>query len=117
MYDLAGWNLRSMACGPNTYAVAADKNVIMWGQVGPPCPRPLHPSSLAYIPSYTAGRPSCSITFLHGVARLAAIALITHLSTLGVQPALTTGTFRAVYTTTSSSPLPLPHDHPAWHNS
>lgn len=32
MYDLQGWNVRSMACGPNTYAIAADYSVIIWGQ-------------------------------------------------------------------------------------
>lgn len=31
VYDLQGWNLRSMACGPGTFAVAADKSVITWG--------------------------------------------------------------------------------------
>ncbi|KAF6255653.1 RCC1/BLIP-II [Scenedesmus sp. NREL 46B-D3] len=29
--DLSGWNLRSLSCGPGTYAVAADSSVITWG--------------------------------------------------------------------------------------
>lgn len=29
--DLQGWNIHSMACGPGTFAVAADKSVITWG--------------------------------------------------------------------------------------
>lgn len=29
--DLSGWNLRSLACGPATFAVAADSSVITWG--------------------------------------------------------------------------------------
>lgn len=32
VYELQGWNVRSVACGPYTYAVAADKSVITWGQ-------------------------------------------------------------------------------------
>eukprot|EP00201_Polytomella_parva_P011934 CAMPEP_0175059402 /NCGR_PEP_ID=MMETSP0052_2-20121109/12413_1 /TAXON_ID=51329 ORGANISM="Polytomella parva, Strain SAG 63-3" /NCGR_SAMPLE_ID=MMETSP0052_2 /ASSEMBLY_ACC=CAM_ASM_000194 /LENGTH=477 /DNA_ID=CAMNT_0016324949 /DNA_START=27 /DNA_END=1457 /DNA_ORIENTATION=- len=30
--DLTGWNIRSMACGPNTFAIAAENSVITWGQ-------------------------------------------------------------------------------------
>lgn len=29
--DLSGWNIRSMACGPAVFAVAADSSVITWG--------------------------------------------------------------------------------------
>eukprot|EP00878_Enallax_costatus_P035305 GHUV01039327.1.p1 GENE.GHUV01039327.1~~GHUV01039327.1.p1 ORF type:complete len:342 (+),score=105.15 GHUV01039327.1:364-1389(+) len=29
--DLSGWNLRSLSCGPGTFAVAADRSVITWG--------------------------------------------------------------------------------------
>ncbi|MEW5307892.1 MAG: hypothetical protein WDW38_007738 [Sanguina aurantia] len=29
--DLSGWNIRSMACGPAVFAVAADNSVITWG--------------------------------------------------------------------------------------
>lgn len=29
--DLSGWNLRSLSCGPGTFAVAADNSVITWG--------------------------------------------------------------------------------------
>ncbi|KAF8054874.1 rcc2 [Scenedesmus sp. PABB004] len=29
--DLSGWNLRSLSCGPATFAVAADRSVITWG--------------------------------------------------------------------------------------
>lgn len=29
--DLSGWHLRSMSCGPATFAVAADSSVITWG--------------------------------------------------------------------------------------
>lgn len=31
MMDLSGWNVRSMACGPSHYVVAADDSVITWG--------------------------------------------------------------------------------------
>ena len=31
LMDLSGWNVRSMACGPAHYAVAADSSVITWG--------------------------------------------------------------------------------------
>ena len=29
--DMAGWHVRSMACGPTTFAIAADNSVITWG--------------------------------------------------------------------------------------
>ena len=29
--DLSGWNVRSMACGPAHFVVAADSSVITWG--------------------------------------------------------------------------------------
>ncbi len=29
--DLVGWNVRSFACGPGTFAAAADNSVITWG--------------------------------------------------------------------------------------
>lgn len=32
LYDLSGWNVRSMACGPNHFVVAADNSTITWGQ-------------------------------------------------------------------------------------
>ena len=31
VYDLQGWNVRSMSCGPSTFAIAADRSVITWG--------------------------------------------------------------------------------------
>lgn len=31
MMDLSGWNVRSMACGPAHFVVAADESVITWG--------------------------------------------------------------------------------------
>ncbi|KAI8472900.1 MAG: regulator of chromosome condensation 1/beta-lactamase-inhibitor protein II [Monoraphidium minutum] len=31
VHDLSGWEPRSMACGPATFAVAADRSVITWG--------------------------------------------------------------------------------------
>lgn len=31
VHDLSGWNPRSMACGPATFAVAAESSVITWG--------------------------------------------------------------------------------------
>eukprot|EP00798_Chlamydomonas_sp_ICE-L_P030066 gene30066-35035_t len=31
LMDLAGWNVKSMACGPATFAVSADNSVITWG--------------------------------------------------------------------------------------
>ncbi len=29
--DLVGWHVRSFACGPGTFACAADNSVITWG--------------------------------------------------------------------------------------
>lgn len=29
--DMAGWNVRSLACGPATYAIAAEKSAVTWG--------------------------------------------------------------------------------------
>lgn len=29
--DMAGWNVRSMACGPATFAIAAEKSAVTWG--------------------------------------------------------------------------------------
>lgn len=29
--DMAGWNVRSIACGPATYAIAAEKSAVTWG--------------------------------------------------------------------------------------
>jgi hypothetical protein len=38
--DMAGWNVRSMACGPATYAIAAEKSAVTWGAA--------HNNELAY---------------------------------------------------------------------
>ena len=29
--DMAGWNVISLACGPATYAIAAEKSAVTWG--------------------------------------------------------------------------------------
>lgn len=29
--DMCGWNVRGMACGPGTYAIAAEKSAVTWG--------------------------------------------------------------------------------------
>ena len=44
--DLSGWNIRSIACGNTTFAIAADQSVITWYAPRPlarpclPCARP-----------------------------------------------------------------------------
>ena len=38
--DMAGWNVRSIACGPATYAIAAEKSAVTWGAA--------HNNELAY---------------------------------------------------------------------
>jgi hypothetical protein len=38
--DMTGWNVRSMACGPATYAIAAEKSAVTWGAA--------HNNELAY---------------------------------------------------------------------
>ena len=44
LYDqLTGWNVRSMACGPGTFAVAAETSAVTWGAA--------HNQELAYGPT------------------------------------------------------------------
>jgi hypothetical protein len=38
--DMSGWNVRSMACGPATYAIAGEKSAVTWGAA--------HNNELAY---------------------------------------------------------------------
>jgi hypothetical protein len=38
--DMAGWNVRSMACGPGTFAIAGEKSAVTWGAA--------HNNELAY---------------------------------------------------------------------
>jgi hypothetical protein len=38
--DLAGWNVRSMACGPGTFAIAGETSAVTWGAA--------HNNELAY---------------------------------------------------------------------
>lgn len=38
--DMAGWNVRSMACGPGTFAIAGERSAVTWGAA--------HNNELAY---------------------------------------------------------------------